>query len=586
MQKIAMILSLHKMRRIKELGLRRTARVVQQRVRAQLFADRWRSKVLADRATHEWHQLPTTLSFSVFFARFKKRGLPSVNAFYKTSNQEILEHARALLKAQSACPPCDRASYFAEIKIHPHQGNSLRPDIKDCWQRARFQEGFILGRAYELTGDEHYTQLFKRAIDQWLDANPFLLGVNWINPMEVAIRAANWLLAFHYFKDSPHIDEQFGQRFICSLYDHMIYLENNWEIYDSRTNNHYLSNLIGYFYLCHFFGDLEGIAKKRDWCWQEINRELEKQIFTEGTSYEGSTAYHRFVTELFFHAHAVAAHMDLPDREPLRQRLANMIDFIDWCTPEKGKMVTIGDDDSGTLLMCGLPEGVRTEFNLESPGDGLREYKQFGLIIIRQQQWHVTLRQHAYNPLQPSGHFHNDMNSITIAINGVPVIVDPGSFVYTASAQWRNKFRSATMHNGFYFEGKEPAALTEDLFYLDVSSNAYAPYGLRGHREIALTDNQLIIFDCWQQTGQLQPVPASCWNFILSEQIEAESTDRGWLLKYKNQPLVLLETEQLIFDLYDTWGSPSYGVKVPAKGLRAVAPVQPGQVIKTKFIIV
>ena len=49
---------------------------------------------------------------------------------------------------------------------------------------------------------------------------------------------------------------------------------------------------------------------------------------------------------------------------------------------------------------------------------------------------------------QPSGHFHEDENSVTISYNNIPIIIDPGSYCYTSNAFARNLFRSQVMHNG------------------------------------------------------------------------------------------------------------------------------------------
>ena len=134
----------------------------------------------------------------------------------------------------------------------------------------------------------------------------------------------------------------------------MTYLENNWEYYDSRTNNHYLSNLVAYLYLCWFFGDLPGIDKKRAWVVQEILSEFEKQVFAEGTSYEGSTHYHVLVTELFYHAHLLFQEMNIHVPEHFQTTLSRMFDFINWCTVNDGIIVAIGDNDSGKVLYYGL----------------------------------------------------------------------------------------------------------------------------------------------------------------------------------------------------------------------------------------
>lgn len=63
------------------------------------------------------------------------------------------------------------------------------------------------------------------------------------------------------------------------------------------------------------------------------------------------------------------------------------------------------------------------------------------------------------------GHDHNDQLSFVLYIDGVPVVVDPGTFVYTPLPQERNAFRATAVHNTLRVEGCEQHAFAEDSLF-------------------------------------------------------------------------------------------------------------------------
>ncbi|MGB8468170.1 MAG: heparinase II/III family protein [Candidatus Babeliales bacterium] len=371
---------------------------------------------------------------------------------------------------QSASCSFDPTCYYKDIVIIPHAGPERGRDIKVPWELSRFQHVAQLGMVYEKTKDQRYAQLFKQQITDWLEQNPLHFGVNWVCPMDVAIRAVNWLWGVYYFKHAID-DMQFWQRLTCALHDHMTYLEHNWEIYDGHTSNHYLADLIGYLYLTHFFYNNTGIADTFTSCVQQIKKEFAVQVFDEGTDFEGSTSYHRMVTEFFYHAFVLAESMGQVFDHESHQKLQRMFQFIDACQYNHEAWMQIGDNDSGKLVFGITPHLVHTHAL-----HGVYTYPSFGLSIIKNQSVHIMLRHYAYQTHQPTGHFHQDAAQVTVAVRGVPLIVDPGTYVYTASAYWRNYFRSARTHNGPCIDDEEPAPLTSELFTLPVQvSRALIP---------------------------------------------------------------------------------------------------------------
>ena len=217
----------------------------------------------------------------------------------------------------------------------------------------------------------------------------------------------------------------------------------------------------------------------------------------------------------------------------------------------------------------------------------------------------MTLRHHVYNKHQLSGHFHNDAASVTLSVDGVPIFVDPGSFIYTPSAFWRNSFRSVSAHNTFWMEGIEPVVLDHKfLFNLDLPESSingwfgkreikthhklYKRFGLEAHRKIELDDtcDNVTITDAWKlcpdTENTLWGFAKGCWNFTLAPEIKAVQEGSVWKFSKNGKFLAQLFSEHLKFECVDGWFSPNYGTKIPIIRLRARAPIVPDQELQMK----
>lgn len=595
--------------KIISIGLRNVIAVVQHRFIKKKFVTQSKKKLLNGTVQSTWQSVAArhnvSPQFSVFWAEQKKKNLTFLESLYThrsykdlvtqadrfvAGNFDLLGsgsitfdrlpwHVDFKLRNQNSSIDCqfDANLFYDDIGIKSAIGATISKDIKIPWELSRFAHLFVLAKAYAQTDDERYAHCFVQQVEDWRVHNPFLLGVNWVCPMEVAIRVINWICAWHYFKKSAVITEEFWQSFVCSLYDHMRYLENNWEWYDSRTSNHYLSDLVGYLYVCYFFEDMHGMRQKGDWAFKKIVSESEKQLLPDGMSYEGSTSYHRLVTELFFHASLVAQELQCTIPESFKKRVVSMFEAIVWT-----KNMSIGDNDSGSILFYGITdELIQRMVGNHEEQDQIKQFPFFGLAIARKNGWEVSLRHHAYARRQPSGHFHNDIGSITVSKNGIPFIVDPGSYVYTASVEWRNYFRSATNHNSFYIEGGEPVPLDDKLFRLNLKSalpnfkepfhsvhDLYADYSLRAHRTVFCTD-AIVVTDWWQGLHTIENEYATCWNYTCATDIVVEHCMQGVRLIHVSGEQIFLLSEDLLFEIIDGWVSTSYGTKIACKQIRA-----------------
>lgn len=429
--------------------------------------------------------------------------------------------------------------FYADIAIPKNSSWELGPDIKLPWELSRCQHLPVLGLAWQATGEIKYRDCFLQHIESWIAQNPPLMGVNWKNGMEVGIRSANWIWAAYFFESSG-LPTSFWHKFNSSLLDHMTYLESNWEVYDTITNNHYLSNLLGYLYLCYYFGRL----KQARWCLNKFKFELRKQILPDGTSYEGSTGYHRLVTEITRHFQLCAQELGL-DVSEIESILDQMLKFLADCSPG-GQLILIGDHDSGRITKFGFEPasqnlfkheagslqlgeeieykpctstpviaslrsfsevGVASYLNpIKSPRDQILTYPDFGLKILKSGPFYAALRQSPkISPLRPVSHCHRDNSHLTIFVNNQPILIDPGTYVYSASSLWDGRFRSAAMHNqpnlGEAGQFERNIVLDHDqLTIIDtIKSTDLCTYRFVFHPQVALTQITPSLFEVWHQ---------------------------------------------------------------------------------------
>lgn len=76
------------------------------------------------------------------------------------------------------------------------------------------------------------------------------------------------------------------------------------------------------------------------------------------------------------------------------------------------------------------------------------EYPQFGIYIFRSERIYLCLNGSDNGQKGNAGHAHNDKLSFELWIDNDPVYQDPGTYVYTAILEERDRYRSVHAHNG------------------------------------------------------------------------------------------------------------------------------------------
>lgn len=291
---------------------------------------------------------------------------------------------------------CDRRSghRFSEsrwarfIQPGPEQG----VDIKVPWELSRMQHLLQLALlAVDAATDPPLARRCEREIyDQMHDfaaANPPRFGVNWRVAMDVAIRAANWVVVVALLDAGGRGTSPVRSMLGSSLRDHGRFIVTHLEWHPEVRGNHYLADVCG---LAFIAAALPADDETNAWlalAVGEVMTEGVRQVNEDGSGFEGSTAYHRLSLDMLAYSIALLLGIDarrwrsLRDGVPMPRGLptgfvateidlAGLLDadgrlqpppalverlwraagFTRAVTRADGRALLIGDNDSGRFI--------------------------------------------------------------------------------------------------------------------------------------------------------------------------------------------------------------------------------------------
>ena len=340
-----------------------------------------------------------------------------------------------------------KPAYFRDLDLNDLGRDS---DVKVPWELSRLQWLIPVGQDYALGGDPGHAAFTRDVLLSWMEANPYARGVNWGIAMEPALRIFTWTWLFQIFGASDAWQEPvFRRQFLATLYRHGEFVSRYIEDFGSG-GNHLVADAAGLVMLGLFFGETKGARTWADNGWRILTREIVRQVGADGIDYEASMAYHGFVSELFsWPARAQRARgLDVP--EYYLARLATMDAFLTAATGPDGNRPLWGDNDDGLVL----PLGATARRPVAEPVSNA--FHDAGIYIMANGRDHIFIDCGPVGQGGRGGHGHNDVLSFEAVLNGVRLITDSGSYVYTASAAWRNRFRSALAHNAPIVDSEEP----------------------------------------------------------------------------------------------------------------------------------
>jgi hypothetical protein len=234
--------------------------------------------------------------------------------------------------------------------------------------------------------------------------------------------------------------------------------------------------------------------------------EMDRQILADGGHVERSTHYQRYTLDFYLLATLTARHAG--DRDAARRfedAAGRLADFTRTIAGADGRLPLLGDDDGGMLwpmagrscndvrdslavaaavlnrpglAAWGVPEevhwiaGPRTREVIPYPitAAGSRLLRETGYFVARAADDHAVLDVGPHG-FRNAGHAHADALSMTLSIDGRPLLIDPGTGTYTMDAALRDRMRSTASHNTVTLDDR-PQSIPAGPFHWQSATDA------------------------------------------------------------------------------------------------------------------
>ena len=304
--------------------------------------------------------------------------------------------------------------------------------------------------------------------------------------LELAFRSLSWLWALHFFAESDASDPQpWTVDLLLALDRQLTHVERNLSYYFS-PNTHLLGEALALYVAGRALPELAASPRRADVGRTILRDEIGRQIASDGGHCERSAHYHRYTLDFYLLASAVARITHDPVASVFDNAVTRLAGAARLLADDNGRLPHLGDDDGGMLLPIAgrdpldVRDSLSTAAALLGRDDlaiGAAPEETFWLLAhplftnrctartpnprsvasaaLAETGYYVSRSPdgthavvdggpHGY---QNGGHAHADALSLTLRLQSVPLLIDPGTANYTIDVDRRNRFRSTPMHN-------------------------------------------------------------------------------------------------------------------------------------------
>ncbi|WP_406858272.1 heparinase II/III-family protein [Alsobacter sp. KACC 23698] len=440
----------------------------------------------------------------------------------------------------------------------PFRNGDGRGDVKFVFELNRLQMLHPVAALAIRDGDGDAARFCLDVVLSWMEANPPFRGINWLSGIELALRLVS--LGLVVAAAAPHLAAAERRRLRSAVAAHGFWLARYPSLHSS-ANNHHVAESLGLLVAGLLAPDLPAAPAWRAQGRRGLLDAAKDQFHADGWGAEQTPTYTAFTLEML----ALGGLVLRNERDPYPAETWALIGkaaaALRSVTDQNGQAPRIGDDDEGRVLACppdreprypasvsaalsGLigepalaPEARDPHWRdllFASPGpgrslQGVAHYPDGGITVIHDRiagrRAMVAFDHGPLGFLSIAAHGHADALALWLHLDGEPVLVDAGTYLYSGGGAIREALRATASHNVLTIDGASQSATAGpfnwrtkactrlerlqrgDAWSISASHDGYAArFGYRHERTIARTAQGFAVLDRLIGDGPRRPV--------------------------------------------------------------------------------
>lgn len=396
-------------------------------------------------------------------------------------NNELIDYNKSPCNSRLDIDP-KSGNKWPLTSIYSNIDNSLG-DIRYPWEVGRLHQLVWFGQQWKISGDCSWKHLGLEHIDKLMSENPLYYGIHSRDGLQIAIR----LFSIIAFADLCHeSDMSFHEHVTASVIANSKMLKAQLSPDSEVTNNH----AIGEYAAIMLSGIYLNDSKMIQFSSKNLKKELDRQIYDDGISYEGTIPYLRFNLDFLTLLYKAFKAVETNPPKYLSFYINKIANSLSGLIDKQGFIPPIGDGDDGRVIKFDNEDYLCVNESLQlasilmkkvyatqpsnfsfaywisgfdsiniKENKKLSLFKDSGLLHYNNNKIDLWLdcgpTGMGINGL--GGHGHNDTTSFVVHYDNKGIFHDPGWYTYHSDSELRNFFRSTKNHNTITIDDEEQA---------------------------------------------------------------------------------------------------------------------------------